>query len=259
MNVNLSELIVTHVRSAVMMRSQTHDHAARTNRPCWAVLLKYEGATEYRCGDSVILSDRTHPVLLPAGCSYSWVCTQTGHFASIEFDSPLRDTEIRSFHVPDTDPILRAIRRTEQLRLSGDPYGALESIRSVYDILLLMLRTTHTYTSSAQAQRIAPSVRYLCAHYAENLTNDQLSDVSGISTVYFRKLFTEVYGMSPMRYLHRLRIDKAKELLQSDYTSIAAIAESIGYSNIYHFSKMFRLYTGISPTRFARAARDRKK
>ena len=69
--------------------------------------------------------------------------------------------------------------------------------------------------------------------------------------MYFRKLFETVYGTSPIRYLHRLRMEKAKGMLLSDYDSIGQIAESVGYGSIYHFSKMFHSYVGISPTAFA--------
>ena len=57
--------------------------------------------------------------------------------------------------------------------------------------------------------------------YRGKLTNDALADESGLSTVYFRKLFKQVYGISPMQYASDFRIAKAKEMLQSDYGTVA--------------------------------------
>lgn len=73
-----------------------------------------------------------------------------------------------------------------------------------------------------------------------------------MSTVYFRKTFASMYGVSPMKYLHNFRIKKAEAILLSDYESIEQVAFSIGYNSIYHFSKMFKNYTGQSPTEYAK-------
>jgi AraC-like DNA-binding protein len=61
--------------------------------------------------------------------------------------------------------------------------------------------------------------------------------------------------MPPIRYLHDYRVQRAKDILSSDYDSVTQVAESVGYNSVYHFSKMFRLYTGISPTEYAKASR----
>lgn len=70
--------------------------------------------------------------------------------------------------------------------------------------------------------------------------------------MYFRKVFTRVYGESPIKYLRTVRIKKAKELLIGDDASIGRIAEMTGYSSVYTFSKMFKLETGVSPTEYAK-------
>ena len=57
-----------------------------------------------------------------------------------------------------------------------------------------------------------------------------------------------------MEYVHRLRLKKAKEMLAGDYSSIEEIAKGVGYSSIYHFSKMFKKYYGASPTKYTSQA-----
>jgi AraC-like DNA-binding protein len=41
-------------------------------------------------------------------------------------------------------------------------------------------------------------------------------------------------------------------MLKNDYNSVSQIAENVGYNSIYHFSKMFKAYTGISPKEYAK-------
>ena len=82
-----------------------------------------------------------------------------------------------------------------------------------------------------------------------------------MSTVYFRKLFTEAYGMPPMRYVRQKRIEKAQNLLENGFTNISEIADSVGFNSIYHFSKTFKQLIGTSPSNYSRVApsRDRSR
>ena len=83
-----------------------------------------------------------------------------------------------------------------------------------------------------------------------NFYNDQLAQLAGMSTVYFRKLFTQVMGVSPIVYARQLRIEKAKQMLRSDYGSLSHVALSLGYANLYDFSRDFKKHTGIAPSKY---------
>ncbi len=82
--------------------------------------------------------------------------------------------------------------------------------------------------------------------------HDQILLPKGLSTVYFRKLFTQVYHTSPISYVKQLRISKAKEMPRSDFGTVTAVAMSLGYANIYDFSRDFKKQTGLSPTVYIR-------
>ena len=96
---------------------------------------------------------------------------------------------------------------------------------------------------------LTPAINYIHMNYSDpNITNESLADLAGISCVYFRKLFTKAYGDSPIRYLRKIRIGKAKELLIGETSSVSDIAEMVGYPNVYAFSRVFKAETGLSPT-----------
>ena len=87
-------------------------------------------------------------------------------------------------------------------------------------------------------------MNHIINNFTKPIKNEELAALCKISTVYFRKLFFEVYGVSPMQYIQNLRIHRAKEMLRSDYSSITDIAFTLGYNNIYEFSKAFKKYFG---------------
>ena len=53
-----------------------------------------------------------------------------------------------------------------------------------------------------------------------------------------------------MKKVNKVRMEKAIEMLDSDYGTITNLAESLGYQNVYHFSSAFKKYYGISPLQY---------
>ena len=70
------------------------------------------------------------------------------------------------------------------------------------------------------------------------------------STVWFRKVFREVTGMSPIRYIRTAKMNKAKDMLESESSSVTDIAYAPGYNDVYEFSRDFKKQVGVSPSRY---------
>lgn len=248
----LSDLVITRVRSASTMYTPQNKKLTKRDRPCWAIVLKYEGETVYTSGGRRFPSDLSHAVILPKGCSYDWVCTQAGHYSIIEFECDASMETPISLPVKNGEKLLRAFRDLEHKRDLRLPTVELESIRDTYSILLSLLQTEPAaYLAGGRREKIAPAVAYVSLHYTEPITNDALAALTGLSTVYFRKLFTEVMGVSPIVYVHRLRVEKAKEMLKSDYGTLSDVAQSLGYPSLYDFSRDFKKHAGVSPSHYA--------
>ena len=139
----------------------------------------------------------------------------------------------------------------EYKRNLKSPTVELESIRDTYSILLVLMKAVEArYLPTEKQQKIAPAKEYISQHYNENITNDKLAAIAGMSTVYFRKLFTNIMGVSPITYVHQFRTEKAKEMLGSDYGTLSDIAQSLGYPNLYDFSRDFKKHAGVAPSKY---------
>lgn len=251
----LEELKILRVLSVSTIFTENQVTAARKYRECAALLLKWEGETEYISQGVRIRSNATHPVFLPKGSSYEWKCTQAGHYTIVEFDTDQTYDEVIGFSVSEGDRLHRRLRDLELAGMRNQPYWQLRAVGEVSAMLFSLLSegdSENSYLPTQKLEKIKPAVEYITAHYQQEITNEQLAEMCGISTVYFRKLFAAAYGVSPMRYLGRLRIHRAKEMLKSDYGTLAGVATSVGYSNVYHFSKMFRAEVGIAPGVYAK-------
>lgn len=94
-------------------------------------------------------------------------------------------------------------------------------------------------------------ISYLDAHYSEKISLDRIAQNMYLSPVYISKIFKEETGESPINYLIKIRLEKAKEMLSVSHPeSIKKIANDVGYEDAYHFSKLFKKYYGISPLHF---------
>lgn len=92
---------------------------------------------------------------------------------------------------------------------------------------------------------------YMKQHYKEKISLDHIAANMYLSTFYISKIFKSETGDTPINYLIQLRMEKAKELLRKyPSASIQEIADEVGYSDTYHFSKLFKKYCGLSPSRY---------
>ena len=256
---SVADIRVAKVLSANrLMNSPVGVTTHRRNRKRWAVALKLRGRTIYTFGEKTILSDSLHPVILPKGSDYSWMCEEPGECLIIEFDGDRQGADGISFEISDNSAIVNAFCKIEKSMNKRKPYYQLECLGELYEILLFLAKSiTKEAIHPKKNMILQPAMKYITENYFDStITNATLAQRCGISTVYFRKIFESAYGVSPIKHLHNFRIEKAKAILHSDYESVEQVALSIGYNSIYHFSKMFKQYTGISPSEYAKASRN---
>lgn len=91
---------------------------------------------------------------------------------------------------------------------------------------------------------------YVKHHYAENITLFTLAEKVYVHPVYLSKLFKEKTGINFIDYLTKVRIDRAKVLLNDVAFRIYDISEMVGYTSPRHFSKIFKNITNLTPKEY---------
>ena len=77
-----------------------------------------------------------------------------------------------------------------------------------------------------------------------------LCDTFSISRPYLYHMFNENVGTSPIEYWISLKMTEAKKLIRDGELNVTQIAERLGYNSIHHFSRMFKRFTGVSPSAY---------
>ncbi|SEL69796.1 AraC-type DNA-binding protein [Paenibacillus sp. cl141a] len=91
--------------------------------------------------------------------------------------------------------------------------------------------------------------RWISTQYHQQLSIDQMAKALGYHRAHLSKMFKQHTGLSPMQYLMKVRIEKAKALMRSSF-SIHEIASSVGFNDALYFSKQFRKWTGMTPSEY---------
>lgn len=95
---------------------------------------------------------------------------------------------------------------------------------------------------------IDQSIRYMHKYYSSNITINEICNTIFISSCHFQRIFKKHMNQTPYNYLMEIRVDKAKEKLEIDTTSIEEIARLCGFVSTAHFSTVFKRIEGVSPS-----------
>ncbi len=221
----------------------------------WTLIFKYKGATYYNIDGKRYISDASSVVLVPKHCFYYYCCYDPGLMINIAFEiaQQPKNAEILFLKVQDKEKVLWEFQRIIDAINRGA--SNVERLHYFYALLHMLAQQNvnkPNYVTESSRERIRPVENYINQYYYNNINNEQLAKLCGLSTQYFRKIFTEVYGVSPMAYVSRVRMQAATEILKfGQFTTIADVAERVGFHDVYHFSKTFKKYIGISPKKFA--------
>lgn len=94
------------------------------------------------------------------------------------------------------------------------------------------------------------AVNMINAEYMSDITVQSIADRIGLERTYFTELFKKKIGMSPKQYLLKIRMEQASIFIKDYGYSVSVTALSVGYGDVYTFSKMFKRYFGVSPSKY---------
>ena len=214
--------------------------------------------------------------LVPAGRESYWRWNYLAEGTPCDFHLHLQPSFVRRTAVANLDdlapavefhgdlcfyhPALRTLallllEEVEQDGIHGPLYA--ESIATSLVALLLRIQNPHRASpATPRLSRTRDRLRLVCdyidANLGGNLHLDQLGEIAGVGPDYFGEIFRAALGLSPYRYVIERRIERGKQLLKANTSSITEIAVALGFADHAHFSATFRRSTGITPSRFRR-------
>ncbi|MFS0882353.1 AraC family transcriptional regulator [Metabacillus niabensis] len=127
----------------------------------------------------------------------------------------------------------------------------------IAQLLLLIARNVvqiKQQSSQQTDQYVKKVIEYLHENYDYEIKIDHLSAITHLHPNYLHRIFKESMGCTIIEYLTRIRIEKAKMLITQTDIPITEVSSFIGMNSSQYFSKVFKKYTGITPTEFRKAS-----
>lgn len=141
------------------------------------------------------------------------------------------------------------IERTQHRPSRAAAMKALALLGGVYFLRLMAL--DHDQVEPDEATRRILAVRsWVDRHFAEPCRLEQLAAMAHLAPTYFASRFQQIVGRPPMTYLRERRLEQARLLVQQSDQPIKAVAASVGYERVDHFTHAFKHATGLTPTQY---------
>ena len=120
-------------------------------------------------------------------------------------------------------------------------------------ILSLNAENKPTHAGEDSKRRVEDLIEALKLSPERWWTVEEMASYCSLGEVHFRRLFREKAGMSPKSYMERLKMQRAIEMLVGGREPVAEIGRKLSYSDPFHFSRRFKMVTGMSPADYRRS------
>ena len=259
-NLDFSELAVTDIELVISVKSKEGaafpiTERMRPPRKQHGLVLIQKGKSRYVYENNIeILTNPGALVYLPKNLRYYVDTLEPVECMCVNFQVLEDISEKPWIYQPKNYTRFEELYET-LLRLWRYPApGYRARCKSVLYDILASVEEEHQakYISKDKKERIQNAILRMEDEF--RLGNDidipHLAEMCDMSETYFRRLFHNLYGVSPKQYILSARLRWAKNMLKSTEDSITEIAGNCGFDNVYYFSRAFRIHEGVSPSEY---------
>jgi AraC-like DNA-binding protein len=152
-------------------------------------------------------------------------------------------------HLHSVRPLLDRLAREYALALPG--HGAmLHALVLELVTHLCRIFSAQHHVAYSSVQRLARVASLIETDFASPLRLEDLAEAAHLSRNHLIRLFTETYGLTPMRRLLHVRLEHARDLLANTDLPVAAVGEACGFRDANYFARVFRRYEGSTPSAY---------
>ena len=194
------------------------------------------------------------------------VSIQCGDYEEVEHEYHVFFEKIREYNTEDSKKIKCILLITAQLlrvciqsnlevddalfgNVSWENIEEDEQLNeALWRIILKIFESFNAKSNSHES--VDKAVKFIHANYDQDMTLEILADEVHMTPTYLSQIFKRYIGKTYLNYLHSVRIEHAKDLLARGEFKIYEVSSKVGYKDEKYFAKLFKKYTGVSPSKY---------
>ncbi|CAG7636686.1 HTH-type transcriptional activator RhaR [Paenibacillus solanacearum] len=151
---------------------------------------------------------------------------------------------------------MSGIQRLMRDAAGWKPAVSLELQSQLYGLFAALTPDAVPVREGEPSAWIRDCIDFMELHASEGVSVQQVAVFAGVHRSYFSSVFARQVGMSPLKYLQNIRMSKARQLLRETDATITEIALSLGYPNLFSFTRAFKKVYSIPPSKVYNGHRD---
>lgn len=157
-------------------------------------------------------------------------------------------------HFSEYHPAIRKLSELHQKAKMGRLESAFAAEHEVFGFLCLLC-TNEEKAEQVRLPLVESAMEFMNTNFGGNLSLLSVAEYLGVSQSHLSREFVKYTGEQPIKYLTKIRLEKAIDMLCTTDNTLERISKACGFENGNYFSKVFRKYMGISPGEFRRQAK----
>ena len=221
-------------------------------RPFCSLSMRKSGTITVTARGETLCSGPDTLTFIPGGCTYTTEVLEGGSMCLMHFYTADEDNQFSQLPLCTHPPFPLSFYNlfANAIRHFSAEGMDLFCMSAAYE-LLSEASAVFFHNTPAPPRRMLRCKEYLDENICDTaLRIGTLSEMCGVSEVYFRREFKKFYGTSPLEYIKRRRIDVACQLLSTGLYNVTQVAERAGFDSISYFSAEFRRLKGCTPSQY---------
>ena len=244
----MEPFVICEAVSALSVKDRAGKRFSHASRYAAAFILTGRGRIRIAYAGGELTVDPEHAVYLPEGLTYLNECLCDAESVVLNFHALRAPREPLSCRPIPFSRALEIGERVAHCAKLETPSARCESLSLLYAVAAELLSAEGSRAPASLTERALAFMRLQCDR--QSLTVADVARHCHVSEIWLRKLFARELGVSPHKRLTELRMQRAALLLE-EKRPIKEIAHSVGYADVYQFSRAYKSYFGHAPTKKA--------
>ena len=243
----MENFVITEFASVFEARDPQGRRTVFTHRKCACFIITVKGRIRFSYEGGAVIAEAGHPVFLPRGLTYVNECLESAQSYVFQFQTLAQYKEPVSLGaIPES----MAAEYYERMRGQATAPSLPQRLWLMEELYALARRLLAPCAAEGERNPVvSDALLFMREHYGRaGLTVGEVASACHVSEVYLRKLFEREQRSAPFRVLTKIRMERAKLLLE-EHRPLKEIAARVGYADVFQFSRAYKRYFGVSPVR----------